>query len=473
MKKLKRLLIILSLLFSVTAMAAKTGYKITFVADGNSDSVLYMGYYYAEERYYCDTALNNGKGKFVFEGKRELHPGLYFITNSTNRYVDFVVYHEPQFYTLRTENDNWLMRMQVKGSKENEVFYNYKRATESIYQEVDEMKLQMDSVEFNQNYIPLQRKRMDSVLNYFIDHYPERMISRMTKATKDVEVPKEKADGTPMTDRERMEWFLAHYFDNVPLDDDFIVRTPKWIFYQRVMDYVDKQMYRMPPDMICPLLDSMIDRAEPAPEVYKWLVHKMTEHFLQSRVMVYDEVYCHLALRYYGSGKAFWSSPSVIDEQVERATKWERLLVGKVSPELILFDTLHVAHSLHHMPGRYTLLVFWSPTCGHCRETIPAVYNVFEQYADTIGMSAFAILSEPDDQTVEKWKHFLDEHHMTDTRWVHLNGGEANVDWRQVYDITSTPQIYLIENKEHKFVAKKLSADIFENICKAILNGNF
>ena len=151
-----------------------------------------------------------------------------------------------------------------------------------------------------------------------------------------------------------------------------------------------------------------------------------------------------------------------------RASKWEHLLVGREAPELILFDTTRRVWSLHHMPGRYTLLLFWSPTCGHCRTIIPEVYQVFDRVADSLDMTAFAILSEPEEHTVEKWKTFLADHHMTNPRWVNLNGGEANIDWREVYDVQTTPQIYLIDNVTHKFLAKKLSADLLELICKRL-----
>ena len=58
---------------------------------------------------------------------------------------------------------------------------------------------------------------------------------------------------------------------------------------------------------------------------------------------------------------------------------------------------------------------------------------------------------------------------MTDPRWVHLNGAEANVDWREVYDVQTTPQIYLVDNEDHKFLAKKLNADILETIFQALM----
>jgi thiol-disulfide isomerase/thioredoxin len=120
------------------------------------------------------------------------------------------------------------------------------------------------------------------------------------------------------------------------------------------------------------------------------------------------------------------------------------------------------------MPGRYTLLLFWSPTCGHCRDIIPDIYRVFNSYADSLDLTAYAILSEPDEATVSKWKKFLTDHHIDNPRWINLNGGEANIDWREVYDVQTTPQIYLIENEKHTFVAKKLNAKIFNDICKQL-----
>ena len=83
-------------------------------------------------------------------------------------------------------------------------------------------------------------------------------------------------------------------------------------------------------------------------------------------------------------------------------------------------------------------------------------------------MTAFAILSEPDDETLPKWHRFIKEHKMHSPRWLHLNGAVANVDWHQVYDVTSTPQIYLIDNQTHKILAKKLNADLFAQICQSL-----
>lgn len=465
---MKRILIIL-LLSLPGMMLAKPGYKLTFQVDGCKDSTILLGYYMAQERYVVDTAYNNGRGKFVFKGDTELHPGLYFFTNNTDRFVEFVIYNEKPTFTLHTDHRNWTTNMQVKGSPQNEVFFNYQRASDKLYHEMIEAKGTLDSAAFA-DYRRHMVERMDSLRLVIFEEHPDAMIAKMVHATTVVEdqVPTVSSDGAPLSQRERYQYLMSHYFDYMPLDDDFIIRTPKEIFYRRYNDYTEKYMRGMPPEEICPLLDTIIDRAEPAQEVYKWLINNLTEKYLQSNIMVYDEVYVHLVQRYFATGKVTWLSPSSVDMNVERANKWERLLVGREAPELILFDTLRRAHSLHRMPGKYTLLIFWSPTCGHCREVIPAVYDVFNQVADSLDITAFAILTEPDEHTTDKWKKFLAEHHMTNPRWVNMSGGEANVDWREVYDIETTPQIYLIGNTDHKFLAKKLNADLLRQICQTL-----
>ena len=442
--------------------AAKPGYKFTLQIDGNRDSMLIVGYYYAEGLRIVDTAYNNGHGKFVFEGSRELQPGLYYFTDGRGRFVDFVVYHEKPVFKFSTDERDWKRNMTVSGSRENTLFYNFERSSTVVYDEIEAARGTMDSAAW-QLYRRQRYRSIDTLRLQFIDEYPEAMMARMMLATMEPPMPPDS-----LAHNDAYFWFMHHYFDNIPLDDDFIIRTPRTVFYDRMHDYVEKYMQGLTPALINPLLDTLLDRAEPAPEVYRWLLLKLTERYLQSPVMVYDEVYVHLVQRYFATGRASFLSPSTIDQNVERANKWEHLLVGREAPELILFDTTRRVHSLHHMPGRYTLLLFWSPTCGHCRTIIPDIYRVFDRVADSLDMTAFAILSEPEEGTVVKWKQFLKDHGMTNPRWVNLNGGEANIDWHEVYDVQTTPQIYLIDNETHRFLAKKLNADLLEQISKQL-----
>lgn len=452
-------------LLTTLSASAKNAYRITLKVRNSTDSVMYMGYYYAEKTYILDTARRDKKGQFVFQSDRSLYPGLYFFSASTTRWVDFVVYREKPFFSFTTDDADWVGNMEVKGSRENEIFFNYKRGSDRIYDEYEHRIMQSDSAMRRQLEAEMQRRQHD-FKNQCIRENPDCMIALMMQATKDIypSVPVVSASGDTLTQRERYTFFMEHYFDSMPLHDDMLVRTPKGVFYQRVMDYFDVYLKGASPEVIIAYADSLIERARPSKENFKWLVHTIKEKYLRSNITAYEAVTVHMIHRYYSSGEAFWCAASTIDEMTTLADKWDRLLIGRTAPELILFDTLRVPHSLHHLPHRYKLLVFWSPTCGHCKVAMPALYEAYRRLSERYDIGTFAILSEPDDPTRKLWHQFIADHNL---HWLNLDGGEANIDWHEVYDVVSTPQVYLID-EENRIIAKKFNAETFEKLVSVL-----
>lgn len=470
MKKIRNItLVVFFVLLASLSAYAKDAYRITLTIRNSPDTVMYMGYYYAEKTYILDTAHIDRKGRFVFQGDRTLSPGLYFFSASTTRWVDFVVYHEKPVFSFTTDDADWVGNMEVKNSRENEVFFNYKRGRNSIYDEYEQRFMQSDSAVRRQLEAEMQQRQRD-LKNQFIRENPDRMIALMMRASKDVypSVPVVSDSGDSLTQRERYAFFMKHYFDSMPLHDDMLVHTPKGVFYQRVMDYFDVYLKGASPEVIIAYADSLIERARPSRENFKWLVHTIKEKYLRSNITAYEAVAVHMIHRYYSSGDAFWCAASTIDEMTTLADKWERLLIGRTAPELILFDTLRVPHSLHHLPHRYKLLVFWSPACGHCKTAVPSLYESYRRLKERYDLGAFAILSEPDDATRRLWHRFIADH---DLQWLNLDGGEANIDWHDVYDVVSTPQVYLLD-EENRIMAKKFNAETFERIVEALCTPN-
>ena len=457
---------------ALTAMAGKgkgkdeIGYKFVLTIHNNHDTVMYLGNYYAGNTYATDTAYLNKKGQFVFERKnRRIMPGLYFFTNPGGNYVEFMVYHETPNFVFETDERGWTQNMVVKGSKENELFYQYHRTNHACYTRVDSAKIAGvtgDELKALQHKVA---RDMDSVKEMMIAQNPNSMLALMMNSTREPYVPTVDSTGQKMSDRDRYFYYIDHYFDNMRLDDDALVRTPDMIFHRPVMDYLDKNLKGASAEMVIEYVDKLIERSRPSKEVFKYLVHTIAEKYLQSNVMSYDAVYVHMIQKYYATGEAFWASPSVIDEQTKRANTWERLLIGKKAPELVMKDMNGYIVATEQMQTKYTLVVFWSPTCGHCKVIIPDLYEKFLKYKDRCDIGAFAILSEPDETTRPKWREFVETRHMNDPRWHNVDGGEANIDWHEVYDIETTPQIYLLD-KNKKIVAKRLNAETFETIIK-------
>ncbi len=463
-------LLSLALLVALPAQARKKNkYEITLTIKGGADTVMYLGHYYAKGNDVVDTAFRDKKGRFVFTGTDTLANGLYFFANPRGMYVEFVVYREKPFFTFETEQSNWTANMKVKGSHENDFFFQFHRTDAAFTADLTDKSYTMDSLQFAR-YRYQKLLELDSIKMDLIEKNPDRFLSKMMLATKEIEPPTIGPNGDSLTMDQRREYYLEHYFDNMPLEDNAIIRTPKAVFYDRVMNFYDNILKFTPPEVIIHYMDPMLERAKKAPDVFMYLVMHLTQKYLQSNVMVYDEVYVHLVKNYYATDDNFWSSPSSIDKEVQRATKWERLLVGREAPELILFDTLHIPHSLHALPHKWKLLVFWSPNCGHCKHIVPNVYKVFEKYSSQYDIGAFTILSDPDDKTRAEWRKFMADHNMNSPAWLSLDGGEANVDWHDVYDIVTTPQIYLID-ENNIIQAKKIGEDTAERIITAICGG--
>lgn len=458
--------------FSPSAQAArpKNAYEITLRIEGGKDTMMLLGCYYARGNQVIDTAYRDAKGRFVFAGVDTLPWGLYFFANPAGNYVEFAVYKEKPFFSFETREGDWTGNMKVKGSKENEFLFDFHRVDGQITRALMEKERTLDSATFE----GVKRKellRLDSIKNALIREHPERMLSKMMLATKENDTPLVNEKGDTMTEVQRRDYYFAHYFDNLPLDDNFFVRTPKMVFYDRVMPFFDNYLKYAPPRIIEDYIDTVMRKAVKAPDVFQYLAISLTQKYLQSNVMVHDEVYVYLVQHYFATEYNFWSSPSGIEKELTRANKWERLLVGHEAPELILYDTLRVPHSLHSMPNKYKLLIFWSPNCGHCKHIIPKVYSIYYANHEKYDLGVFAILSEPDDKTRVDWRNFLRNNDIDSPTWINLDGGEANVDWHDVYDITSTPQIYLLD-ENNIIQAKKLSDTNLEHVLKAVCEGN-
>lgn len=421
------------------------GYNIAITIDNSKDSMLYLGSYYLGDTYAIDSAARDKKDTYTFANKEKyLMPGLYFFTNKKGNFVEFVNFREEmkkvQFHTKAAD---WEKYITVKGSQQNAEFIDYKT----------------ESAKLSAHGRTPNRGEADSLKEAFIRNHPDNMLAMMMNATRPIIVPVVNEKGDTLSQRERNLYYVTHYWDNVPLNEDFLTRTPKSIFVQIFRDFVDKVLRGGTPADLIPIIDSVCEKARGSQEVFHFMVHHFAEYYLQSKVMVYDEIYVHMIDRYYATGEAFWASPSTITDETNRANKWRNLLVGKVAPELILYDTNHAAHSLHRMPNQYKLLIFWSPSCGHCKTTIPEINTKLKELRKEFDIQAFAIFTEPDENTTPKWLQFINDHDLNDG-WIHLNGSEANCDWREVYDVTTTPQIYLLD-KDNKIIAKKLNAEIF------------
>ncbi len=462
---MKKLLILLFLSVGTLAFAKNTDYKITVKIENSKDTLLLMGNYFADKQYVLDSAFINKKGVFVFSSKeKELLPGMYFCSTSSGHHFDFVIGEGPIDFSFKTKDDNFVKYMEVSNSTDNKLFYDFTKKNFFTYTAIDSLrnlqKGSKDSVKIQEQIMDIAQK-MDTFKLTFMDKYPKHLLTYIFKATQPIDVPEAPADVDSTKKREwQYRYYCDHYFDNVALDYDGMIRTPASVFYDKFNTYFDKVIYGLPVDTVIKYVDKVIEKTKPSKEMFKYAVWFLSNKYLQSSIMTYDAVYVHLIKKYYASGDAFWATPSSIEEETKRANRWEKLLIGKVAPDVATTDTNGRWISLHGIKAKNTLLIFWSPECGHCATIVPQFHDFYLKHKDEYGLEVYAI--NVDIEEVDKWKEFIKKHNF---QWINTNGKESNMNWKDVYDVYKTPVIYLV-NEKKEIIGKHLDVELLERILK-------
>ena len=180
-----------------------------------------------------------------------------------------------------------------------------------------------------------------------------------------------------------------------------------------------------------------------------------------------DAVFVHMVEKYYITNQCNWVDSTELVKIADRAQKIAPNLIGRKAAEFYDFygrpfmqDTLGIVHTLNEINADYTVLVFFGPTCGHCKKEMPKIkHDVDSLIAAGYDIKTFAVATEFDKK---EWKKFINDQKIGD--WINVadinhdaeGNPVASSDWRDKYDIYSTPVIYLLD-KEKKIIAKRIS----------------
>lgn len=461
-----------------TKAPQQEGYRIEVQIEGIKDTVCKLAFHFGAKKLLQDTAVVDSQGKMVFEGKETLKGGIYLITVPNKGYFE-VIAEEDQFFSLKTNTTDLVKNMKVSGSKENERFYKYLNFINPIGKEVHEKteeykKIQKQNkkdpkLEKIRDEIKDNNKKIEEYKDNIIKEYPDSFLATLFKAMKDVEVPemihiKNKQE----RDKARYAYFKKHYFDNIVLSDPRLLRTP--IFENKVDYYLDKVVAPVP-DSINAAADYLITSAGENYDIFRYLLIHITSKYEKSQMMcMSDAVFYHMATNYYTKdSRVDWvdeKTMTKIKEQVVK-TKYSRCglqainltlpdTTGLMQPDSVKLKMKRPMFELGKVKAEYTVLYFWSATCGHCKKTTPKLYEMYKRLKPH-GLEIYTVHI---DENKKPLKKYLDEHQFT---WITTNAPNNEFNYRVYYNVFSTPVIYLLD-KNKKIIGKRMDIITLEKI---------
>ena len=458
------------LLFLLTCTTLLSqGYKVTLQTPNYKSGLAYLTYYYGKTLNVKDSAIVNSSGTAVFHKATKLEPGIYSIVfPGKNKLFDFLV-DKDQVITIKADTTDLINKTSVSGSKENILFDEYQRfiagRSKDLYaaqQAYSNSKTKKDSVEQLDKYSALNQE----LINYregIISKYPKSMLAVLFAAMKEPAVlmqhPKTKQDSL-----NNYDYYKAHYWDGITFMDDRIIRTP---FFVPKLERYFREVLVQSPDTVIKESDYLLLFARNNTEMYKFMINWFTDEYISPRYMGQDAVFVHLFEKYHAPGVSTWLTKKQLKTISDRAYMLMSNLVGLKAADLKMVDTAGKPFPLYKVEAKYTLVAFWDPTCSHCKEQIPRLDSIYEAKWKKEGVKVYAVLSENEKA---KWMDFIHEHKLTD--WINVYQTEEIkkeeekkqiANYRQLYDVTQTPTIYLLD-KEKRIIAKKLTIQQIDDL---------
>jgi thiol-disulfide isomerase/thioredoxin len=459
----KNILIILLFICSTGIFANENSYKITIRLSGSSDTALILAHYLGTKQYIDDTAYRNKQGFFVFEGTEPLKEGMYLVAgDKKNKYFDFFLTGNQKMEFSCNPTDI-VHTMQVKGSDDNKAFFEYIKFLGSKQIEIEPLNnwikanpSKTDSVAIVKNRIENIDKEVKSYIKNFYTSKPDFLSATFIKASNEPDFLQLITDPDGKIDSSRIyPTYKAHYYDNFTFSDPRLIYTP--VFSQKIDFYFDK--------LVAPVQDSLqfeIDKIMKLSAVNKimqdYIAWFLSLKYETSQIMGHDALFVYIVRNYLETGKVGWQYPEVKDNILKRVNTLEPLLLGKPAPNLILLDTSNVPHSIVATKARYTLIFFWESTCGHCNQEMPKVLKFYDEFHKKYELEIYGIST---DTSMVKWKAYIKKNNMN---WINVNGHMSlNGNYHTLYDIRSTPIMYLLD-EDKKILTKLLLIDDIRNV---------
>lgn len=377
-------------------MYAKEGYRIVLrTGEKNNNGTAHLILSEWNGNIPVDSAAATKKGEFIFTGKKNLKPGEYIIKyNGEN--IELFVSEKGYLNTKLALDGNDIV--QKKGTTENFHFARF-----------------------------------------------QNLISHGWKTLPDAAALKQKIDSTAAVvaasaPNSIFNIMLNGERDNLYLHDNRIATTR---FGKKYFTDCLKEVEYNHNDTIINYLGNLIGTA--ADSLKPLVAIEAFRYFSEPSIMGQESVACHIAQEYFINGN-LETDPAVKFEMQTFVMLNGKSLLGMEAQELEMKDTSDNSASLHDIIGQaeYTILYFYTDDCISCRVETPKLVDFVNSYSKGI-LNVYAVYTQ---NYGERWKRYINGKfyiYNPFVNWTNVWDPQIESGFHMLYNVISTPQIYLID----------------------------
>ncbi|HCM59827.1 MAG TPA: hypothetical protein DIS74_05555 [Bacteroidales bacterium] len=453
------LLLTLLLLFSDAPAEGQPGHSITVIPENAAEIKLRLAYHVGNQQFIKDSITTDKEGKGRFYGSDKLNPGVYMIVLPDNRFFEFLL-GEDQHFDVRFDMNDPVASLSFTGSDENSRFVAYQRRWKTLQEEAAKISgrltgLQQGSPEATavRKELAEQEAKMKQYLMETADANRGALLGAIARSVIPVEIISPSVPpGTHNPDSVgrllSYLYYKEHFFDNIDFSEPGLIRSP--VLGGR-LDQFFRQVVIQMPDSIIKETDRLLEKCSANPDVFQYVAVWLMNSYASSEIMGHDAVVVHLADMVYLAGKAPWASEEYISDLKQRIARIRPNLIGVKATELLMNSFSGHYVSLYDIDAEFTIIYFWEPDCGHCKEATPVLKEYYEKNKAS-GIEVFAVCTHHDK---EKWEKYIVDNGLT---WINGWDPQRMSRFDYFYNVESTPLIYILDRNK-KIIAKRLGVE--------------
>jgi thiol-disulfide isomerase/thioredoxin len=476
---MKRLIAIFGLLLTATAFA-QTGYEIKITFKPFKNQYVYLGHYFGKQYPIIDSVKLNDKSEAIFKGAKKLPGGIYLVGYPGKAGFFEILIDKQQRFSVIADTATLAKGIQFINSPDNVLFNGYQQYMSTKGREIALLQQQLrtttapaDSTRLIEELTKLDKtvsgyredvikKNTGTILSTLLTSMRE---PELTGVLKD---PKTKNDSLAA-----YNFYKGHFWDGVNFWDGRLAYTT---FFEDKLDKYFEQLVSPQPDSIIKELDWMLGYASANEEMNRFLLIKFVNRYLTQKYMWEDMIFVHLYEKYFNHKTYSWLNEQGRKTITDRAYSLMANIMGTPAADIQLPDTAGKQTSLYALDAKYTIVAFWDPTCGHCKEVLPKLDSFYVAKWKAAGLKIYSVAKETDGSKKD-WLNFINEQHLQE--WTNVYYSKADDKLRtnagipgysQLYDVQTFPTLYLLDG-DKRISAKKLSYQQIDEVLQLKMKG--
>ena len=435
-------------------------FQLKVTLDGLKDTNVYLAHYYGSKILRIDSLKLDNKGSGIFNFKEKRIPGIYVLYLNKDKYFDFLIGDDQQF-SIHASFDPKSGR-EYAGAEETEQFQHYQEflssqrsKQQSLQKEYGLHKNNADSAKIIGAEMEKLNREMEGYWDKVSSEYPNTFLADFLTNMKSVK-PDPFETPVGLKNPDSVKWVhnynfqIAHYWDNFNFSQPGLIRTP--LIDARLDSYFKNMVLQFPDSMMRPTME-LIRRSKVNNEMFHYIALNRLNDALSSEIMGMDKVFVAIAEKYFLTKDGAWLDSTTMGKIKERVRLIKPNIIGNLAPELKLPDSEDNIFSLRQVNAKYTILLFWEPGCSHCKKAVPLLYKELWLRLKDKGIEVYAVCTQ---NKKDEWMKFVADNKLYD--WTNVWDPTQSSNYHSLYDIYSTPVIYLLDGKK-KIIAKRLDVE--------------